>query len=119
MGRTSREGCRKAVTGLEVPQVTRCSGNTAEAQHRCVHRPAPPTIHVTRDRKEGIPWRTRELGFCALTTKGPGSIPGLGTKILHAATKSLNVKLKRSHVAKKILRATTKTRHSQPNKIDK
>ena len=53
------------------------------------------------------------LRLHAPNTRGPGSIPGQGTrshmlqlKILHAAKKIL-------HVATKIPRATTKTRRSQ------
>ena len=57
----------------------------------------------------------------APNARGPGSIPGGGTrshmhsatKSLHATTKSLHAATMSPHAATKIPRATTKTQHSQ------
>ena len=63
---------------------------------------------ITRD-FPGAQW----LRLCAPNTGGPGLIPGQGTRARMTQLRACMPQLKILHAAMKILRVTTKTRHSQ------
>ena len=59
----------------------------------------------------------QRLRLQAPNVGGPGSVPGQGTRYRKPPTKSPHAATKKiPHVATKIPRATTKTKHSQINK---